>query len=116
VFGSFCAVLSVFGLITSAAVFEPYFSENQLKGYDPLTIGCVFSVYLFNVFFAGMQSRPIVDRHGPRALVPVGSLLTTTSQMLLGLCTSSNNVAIGPEMLQCTGLFPMLASVVARTC
>ncbi|KAK6858787.1 hypothetical protein PG995_005351 [Apiospora arundinis] len=88
VFGSFCAILSVFGLINSAAVFESYFSENQLKGYDPSTIGWIFSVYLFIVFFAGMQTGPIFDRHGPRALVAVGSLLTIASQMLLGLCTS----------------------------
>ncbi|KAK7966302.1 uncharacterized protein PG986_000579 [Apiospora aurea] len=88
VFGSFCAMLSVFGIINSAAVFESYFTQHQLKGYDPSTIGWIFSVYLFIVFFAGMQAGPIFDRHGPRALVAAGSMLTVASQMLLGLCTS----------------------------
>ncbi|KAK8066787.1 major facilitator superfamily domain-containing protein [Apiospora hydei] len=88
VFGSFCAMLSVFGIINSAAVFESYFTQHQLKGYDPSTIGWIFSVYLFIVFFAGMQAGPIFDRHGPRALVAAGSILTVASQMLLGLCTS----------------------------
>lgn len=92
VFGSFCAMLSVFGIINSAAVFESYFSSNQLKEYDPSTIGWIFSVYLFIVFFAGMQAGPIFDRHGPRALVAAGSLLVIASQMLLGLCTSKSRL------------------------
>ncbi|KAK8002251.1 hypothetical protein PG989_001233 [Apiospora arundinis] len=99
VFGSFCAMLSVFGLINSAAVFESYFSENQLKGYDPSAIGWIFSVYLFIVFFAGMQAGPIFDRHGPRALVAVGSLLTIASQMLLGLCTSYYQIMLTYSVL-----------------
>jgi len=103
VFGSFCAMLSVFGLINSAAVLESYFSENQLKGYDPSAIGWIFSVYLFIVFFAGMQAGPIFDRHGPRALVAVGSLLTIASQMLLGLCTSKSRLykPLGGCMCMC---------------
>ncbi|KAK6829431.1 hypothetical protein PG987_010015 [Apiospora arundinis] len=99
VFGSFCAMLSVFGLINSAAVFESYFSENQLKGYDPSAIGWIFSVYLFIVFFAGMHAGPIFDRHGPRALVAVGSLLTIASQMLLGLCTSYYQIMLTYSVL-----------------
>ena len=87
VFGSFCAMLSVYGLINSAAVFESYFSEHQLAGQSPSTVGWIFSVYLFVVFFAGIQVGPVFDHQGPRALVAVGSVLTVASQMLLGLCT-----------------------------
>lgn len=87
VFGSFCAMLSVYGLINSAAVFESYFSEHQLAGQSPSTVGWIFSVYLFVVFFAGIQFGPVFDHRGPRALVAVGSVLTVASQMLLGLCT-----------------------------
>ncbi|KAI1630715.1 major facilitator superfamily domain-containing protein [Biscogniauxia mediterranea] len=86
VFGSFCAMFSVYGIINSAAVFESYFSTHQLEGYSSSTIGWIFSTYLFIVFFAGIQVGPIFDRHGPRILVAVGSLLVVASQMLLGLC------------------------------
>ncbi|OTA69331.1 MFS general substrate transporter [Hypoxylon sp. EC38] len=86
VFGSFCAMISVYGIINSAAVFESYFSTNQLAGYDSSTIGWIFSVYLFIVFFFGIQVGPIFDRYGPRLSVLAGSLLVVASQLLLGLC------------------------------
>ncbi|CAJ2502079.1 Uu.00g049320.m01.CDS01, partial [Anthostomella pinea] len=84
--GSFCAMVGVYGIINSAAVFESYFSTHQLQGYSSSTIGWVFSTYLFIVFFAGIQVGPLFDRHGPRLLVAVGSLLVVASQLLLGLC------------------------------
>lgn len=89
VFGSFCAMLSVFGLINSSAVFESYFSEHQLRDYNSSQIGWIFSLYLFVVFFVGIQIGPIFDRHGPRWLVPTGSLFLVLSVMLLGFCTGS---------------------------
>lgn len=86
VLGSFCAMISVYGIINSAAVFESYFTTHQLAGYDSSTIGWIFSTYLFIVFFAGIQVGPMFDRHGPRLLVIAGSLLVVASQLLLGLC------------------------------
>ncbi|KAI1394198.1 MFS general substrate transporter [Hypoxylon trugodes] len=71
VLGSFCAMMSVYGLINVAAVFESYFSTNQLVGYNSSTIGWIFSVYLFIVFFAGIQVGAVFDRYGPRWLVAV---------------------------------------------
>lgn len=87
VVGSFCAMLSVFGLINSSAVFESYFSEHQLQDYTSSQIGWIFSLYLFVVFFVGIQVGPVFDRHGPRWLVPTGSLFMVLSLMLLGFCT-----------------------------
>ncbi|KAI1101096.1 MFS general substrate transporter [Jackrogersella minutella] len=86
VLGSFCTMMSVYGIINSAAVFESYFATNQLAEYNSSTIGWIFSVYLFTVFFFGIQVGPIFDRHGPRILVVVGSVLVVASQLLLGLC------------------------------
>lgn len=99
VFGSFCAMLSVYGLINSAAVFESYFSEHQLAGQSPSTIGWIFSVYLFVVFFVGIQVGPVFDHQGPRALVAVGSVLTVASQMLLGLCTQYYQILLTYSIL-----------------
>jgi hypothetical protein len=87
VFGSFCAMLSVFGLINTAAVFESWFSTHQLKQYSPSQIGWVFSLYLFFVFFIGIQVGPAFDAYGPRCLVAVGSFLMAASLFLLGFCT-----------------------------
>ncbi|KAI2615663.1 MFS general substrate transporter [Hypoxylon sp. NC1633] len=86
VLGSFCAMVSLYGIINLAGVFEWYFSTNQLAEYDSSTIGWIFSTYLFIVFFFGIQVGPLFDRYGPRALVAVGSLLVVASQLLLGFC------------------------------
>ncbi|KAI0890366.1 MFS general substrate transporter [Annulohypoxylon maeteangense] len=86
VLGSFCSMVSVYGIINVAAVFESYFSANQLAGYSSSTIGWIFSVYLFIVFFFGIQVGPIFDRYGPRYLIAIGSVMCVASQMLLGLC------------------------------
>ncbi|KAI3391296.1 hypothetical protein diail_7627 [Diaporthe ilicicola] len=86
VVGSFCAMLSVFGIINSSAVFESYFSTHQLANHSASQIGWIFSIYLFCVFFVGIQVGPIFDRYGARWLVATGSLLIVLSLMLLGLC------------------------------
>ncbi|KAF6824988.1 MFS monocarboxylate [Colletotrichum plurivorum] len=86
VFGSFCAMLSVFGLINSAAVFESYFSEHQLADHSPSQIGWIFSLYLFIVFFVGIQVGPLFDNYGPRGLVVAGGLCISASLLLLSLC------------------------------
>lgn len=87
VLGSFCAMFSVFGLINTAAVFESWFSTHQLSTYTASETGWIFSVYLFIVFFVGIQVGPIFDRYGQRWLVIVGSVLMVASNLLLGLCT-----------------------------
>jgi len=90
VFGSFCAMFSLYGLINSAAVFESYFAANQLKHHTPSEIGWIFSLYLFIVFFVGVQVGPIFDRFGSRMLVAVGSLLIILSLLLLSWCESES--------------------------
>lgn len=100
VWGSFCAMLSIFGLINSSAVFESYFSEHQLKDYNSSQIGWIFSLYLFVVFFIGIQVGPVFDRHGPKWLVPTGSLFMVLSLMLLGFCTGE--ITLGSPNSHCT--------------
>jgi hypothetical protein len=86
VLGSFSAMLSLFGLINSAAVFESYFSTHQLADKTASEIGWIFSLYLFIVFFVGIQVGPIFDRFGARILVAVGGGLIFLSLLLLSWC------------------------------
>lgn len=94
VLGSFCAMLSVFGVINSSAVFESYFSIHQLSEYSSSQIGWIFSLYLFFVFFVGIQVGPLFDRYGPRFLVAIGSCLIVSSLLLLGLCEGRSRICI----------------------
>ncbi|KAK3290792.1 major facilitator superfamily domain-containing protein [Chaetomium fimeti] len=86
VLGSFCAMLSLFGLINSAAVFESYFSTHQLAHKTASEIGWIFSLYLFIVFFVGIQVGPFFDRFGARVPVAVGGALIFLSLLLLSWC------------------------------
>ncbi|KAK1722722.1 hypothetical protein CaCOL14_000072 [Colletotrichum acutatum] len=99
VFGSFCAMLSVFGLINSAAVFESYFSENQLADHSSSEIGWIFSLYLFIVFFVGIQVGPLFDQYGPRGLVVAGGLCMSASLLLLSLCKEYYQILLAYSIL-----------------
>ena len=90
VLGGFCAMTGAFGVVNTAAVFQSYFSENQLRNHSASEIGWIFSLYLFILYFVGIQVGPIFDRHGPRLLVALGSLLLVASMLLLGLCSGNN--------------------------
>ena len=89
VFGSFCAMFMVFGIVNSTGAFQDYFSSNQLRDYSSEQIGWIFSLNLFLVFLCGIYSGRIFDVHGPRILVAVGSLALVLSMMLLGFCTGA---------------------------
>ena len=89
VFGSFCAMFMVFGIVNSTGAFQDYFSSNQLRGYSSAQIGWIFSLNLFLVFLCGIYSGRIFDVHGPKLLVAVGSLALVLSTMLLSFCTGA---------------------------
>ncbi|KID96296.1 Major facilitator superfamily domain, general substrate transporter, partial [Metarhizium majus ARSEF 297] len=99
VFGSFCAQGAVFGLINTAAVFESYFKAHQLKDYSNSQIGWIFSLYLFLVFFVGVQAGPVFDRHGARLLLAAGSLCVVASLMLLSISTTYYQIMLTYSVL-----------------
>lgn len=99
VFGSFCAMVSVFGLINSSAVFESYFSTNQLSQHNASEIGWIFSLYLFIVFFVGIQVGPIFDHYGGRVLVATGTVLITLSVLILGWCEAYYQIILTYSVL-----------------
>lgn len=89
VFGSFCAMFMVFGIVNSTAAFQDYLASNQLRDFSSGEIGWIFSVNLFLVFFCGIYVGNIFDAYGHRVLVAVGSVALILSMMLLGFCTSA---------------------------
>ncbi|KAL1893561.1 hypothetical protein Sste5346_006391 [Sporothrix stenoceras] len=99
VFGSFCAQMCVFGVINTSAVFQLYFAENQLRMYDASAIGWIFSLYLFLVYFVGMQVGPLFDQYGPRLLVGCGCILLALSMFLLGFCSAYYQIMLDFSVL-----------------
>ena len=89
VFGSFCAMFMVFGIVNSTGAFQDYFSSNQLRDYSSGQIGWIFSLYLFLVFLCGIYTGVIFDAHGPKVVIAVGSVAMVLSMMLLSFCTGA---------------------------
>ena len=89
VFGSFCTMFMVFGIVNSTGAFQDYLSSNQLRDYSSGQIGWIFSLNLFLVFFCGIYTGRIFDVHAPKVLLAVGSLAMVLSMMLLSFCTGA---------------------------
>ena len=90
VFGCWCAMFMVFGVVNSTAAFQEYFSSHQLRDHTPGQIGWIFSMNLFLVFFCGIYVGKIFDAYdrGPlRIMIGVGSMAIVLSMVLLSFCT-----------------------------
>ncbi|KAH7311335.1 major facilitator superfamily domain-containing protein [Stachybotrys elegans] len=88
VFGSWCAMLQIFGLINASGVLETYFKDHLLQHHSHTEIGWIFSLYLFFVFFVGVLVGPLFDRLGPRIFISTGSLMIVSSLMILSIARS----------------------------
>lgn len=55
VFGSWCAMVPSFGLMNTIGVFEAWLADHQLKDYSKASIGWIFSLYVFFLYFGSIQ-------------------------------------------------------------
>lgn len=87
VLGAWLALFSSLGLMNTLATFQTYVTTHQLEGYDEGTVGWIFSIYTFVVFFGGLFIGPLFDKHGPRWLVLTGTVSIAASLMLFSIST-----------------------------
>ncbi|KAF3029825.1 hypothetical protein E8E15_008739 [Penicillium rubens] len=87
VLGSWMAMFGSMSFMNSIGTFQTYLLRNQLSGYSPEAVGWIFGVYNGLTFLLGVQTGPIFDARGPRALICCGGILTILYLMLLGICT-----------------------------
>jgi hypothetical protein len=55
ILGSWCAMVPSFGLMNTIGVFEAWLADHQLKGYSKASIGWIFSLYMFFLYFGSVQ-------------------------------------------------------------
>ncbi|KAF1825303.1 MFS general substrate transporter [Dissoconium aciculare CBS 342.82] len=87
VFGSFCGLFTISGILNAIGVYQAYLLEHQLSNYSESDVGWIVSLYVFLSFGAGVQIGPVFDAHGPRLLLTGGAVLTLLCLFLLGSCT-----------------------------
>lgn len=56
--GSFLATLATFGITNAYGVFQAYYAQNQLKGYNNSTISWIGAIQQFLLFFNGVSATP----------------------------------------------------------
>lgn len=87
VLGAWLALISSLGIMNTLATFQAYLSEHQLSHYDEGTVGWVFSIYTFVVFFLGLYIGPLFDKYGPRFLILAGTITLAASLVLFSIST-----------------------------
>ncbi|KAL4805919.1 major facilitator superfamily domain-containing protein [Aspergillus unguis] len=87
VLGSWCGFLPTFGLMNTTGVFTDWLAENQLSGYSRSDVSWIFSLYMFFLWFGGVQVGPIFDRYGPRHMLAIGTVGLTGGVMAFSVCT-----------------------------
>lgn len=94
--GSWCSMFCGFGVLNTIGIFNSYISTHQLSSYSESTVSWIFSIYVFLVFFCGLQIGPIFDAKGPRMLVILGSICLVSSMFLIGICTGKSSSSTHP--------------------
>ncbi|GKZ69518.1 hypothetical protein AnigIFM50267_004729 [Aspergillus niger] len=74
VLGSWCAMVPSMGLLNTISVLHAWTSTHQLSEYSESSVGWIFGVFSFFLYFAGAQVGPIFDSHGPLPVVIPGSI------------------------------------------
>ncbi|KAL4995526.1 major facilitator superfamily domain-containing protein [Aspergillus recurvatus] len=87
VLGSWCAFLPTFGFMNVTGVFTDWLASNQLSKYSRSDVSWIFSLYMFFLWFGGVQVGPMFDRYGPRHLVTIGTIGLTGAAMAFSVST-----------------------------
>lgn len=109
VLGSWLALVSSLGIMNTLATFQTYLTAHQLAHYDEGTVGWVFSIYTFVVFFLGLYIGPLFDKYGPKWIVLAGTVLLFASLMLFSISTGKFDhpfLPLGSHVIQQTQNLP----------
>ncbi|KAF3765008.1 hypothetical protein M406DRAFT_61976 [Cryphonectria parasitica EP155] len=87
VFGCWLALIASLGLLNTLATFQTYLTTHQLAHYSDGTVGWIFSLHTFVVFFFGLYIGPLFDKYGPKWIVLAGMLCIVTGMMLFSIST-----------------------------
>lgn len=90
ILGCWFALMASLGLLNTLATFQSYLILHQLAAYDEGTVGWIFSIYTFVVFFLGLYIGPIFDKYGPRWIVMGGTVAVVVGMMLMSISTGES--------------------------
>lgn len=94
VLGCWLALVASLGLANTMGTFQSYLVAHQLAHVGEGSVGWVFSIHTFVLFFLGLYIGPIFDKYGPRWIVLAGTVLTCAGLMLFSISTGTFYVYI----------------------
>lgn len=117
VFGSWCAWAAAFGITNTMGYLQAWLSLHQLKDKTESDISWIFSIFLFLLFFGGVQVGPVFDRYGLRYLIIPGSIGMVGSFVILSFCKEYYQFILGFSVfcgISCTLVFTPSITVVGH--
>ncbi|KAJ9142398.1 MFS general substrate transporter [Pleurostoma richardsiae] len=87
VLGAWCTSICSFGWLNSVGTFQQYYESEPLREYSSSTISWIPSLQIFFMMAMGPIVGKSFDRHGPRALLLVGSFLHVFGLMMASIST-----------------------------
>lgn len=85
VFGGWCALFCTFGLVNCVGVFQQYYINGPLSGYDPSAVSWIMSTQVFIMVFSGAFMGRLFDCYGPRWLLIIGTVTYVFGLMMVSL-------------------------------
>ncbi|CAI7660699.1 unnamed protein product [Penicillium glandicola] len=83
VMGSFCLLMSTFGVMNTTGILQSYFASHQLASYSPSAVGWIPGLFTFFGLSISVQVGPMFDRYGPRGILIAGTACYITGLLLL---------------------------------
>ncbi|OQE07423.1 hypothetical protein PENVUL_c013G06052 [Penicillium vulpinum] len=99
VLGSWCAMVPSFGLMNTIGVFESWLADHQLRDYSKASIGWIFSLYMFFLYFGSVQVGSLFDAHGLAPLLIPGCVGLVASVMILSVAEEYYQFMLGFSVL-----------------
>ncbi|KAF7590239.1 hypothetical protein BBP40_003123 [Aspergillus hancockii] len=99
VFGSWCAMVPSFGLLNTMGVLEAWLANDELKDYSKASIGWIFSLYSFFLYFGSVQVGPIFDAYGLSPLLIPGCIGLIGSLFVFSVATEYYQFLLGFSVL-----------------
>ncbi|KAE8409787.1 major facilitator superfamily domain-containing protein [Aspergillus pseudonomiae] len=99
VLGSWCAMVPSFGLLNTMGVLEAWLANDQLKEYSKASIGWIFGLYSFFLYFGSVQVGPVFDAYGLRPLLIPGCIGLVSSLMVFSVAREYYQFMLGFSVL-----------------
>ncbi|KAM3479795.1 hypothetical protein MY5147_001568 [Beauveria neobassiana] len=102
VLGGWCTAFCSFGWLNSIGVFQQYYQKELLRGQNSSTVSWIPSLQIFFILGLGPIVGMIFDRHGPRGLLLVGTLMHVFGIMMASISTKYWQILLAQGV--CSGI------------